>query len=322
MVMSVVFENGNAADDSGEDDIPTPVLKDTEILMYSAAGAGGLLLIVCLCAKATTILDTICYLLGCRCLGAPDSEAAMRSKVAPSRNSTALLEQPAAEVVADGELPCPKHTAFSWESCAGAQGAAALASDSQASAGVEALEAEAQTLFAAFDKDGSGDLSEMEVENALTEHGFSNSVGLAVSLSRESESCVHRVFVGASAIALRPTPKIVDVQHQRATAPSKKCTRTHARAHARVHTHTHAHAHQEIAEIMAAADENSDGVLSFAEFAKGVVPLLQERKDSLHAIDAGSTTAFAASRCVSYASLIRHICVFLALLTTHHRPPH
>ena len=88
MVMSVVFENGNAADDSGEDDIPTPVLKDTEILMYSAAGAGGLLLIVCLCAKATTILDTICYLLGCRCLGAPDSEAAMRSKVAPSRNST------------------------------------------------------------------------------------------------------------------------------------------------------------------------------------------------------------------------------------------
>ena len=243
MVMSVVFENGNAADDSGEDDIPTPVLKDTEILMYSAAGAGGLLLIVCLCAKATTILDTICYLLGCRCLGAPDSEAAMRSKVAPSRNSTALLEQPAAEVVADGELPCPKHTAFSWESCAGAQGAAALASDSQASAGVEALEAEAQTLFAAFDKDGSGDLSEMEVENALTEHGFSNSVGLAVSLSRESESCVHRVFVCACAIALRPTPKIVDVQHQRATAPSKKCTRTHARARAHTHTLTHSHMH-------------------------------------------------------------------------------
>ena len=101
---------------------------------------------------------------------------------------------------------------------------------------------------------------------------------------------------------------------------------THARSRARTHTHTHtlthAHVHQEIAEIMAAADENSDGVLSFAEFAKGVVPLLQERKDSLHAIDAGSTTAFAASRCVSYASLIRHICVFLALLTTHHRPPH
>ena len=212
MVISVVFENGNAADDSGEDDIPTPVLKDTEILMYSAAGAGGLLLIVCLCAKATTILDTICYLLGCRCLRAPDSEAAMRSKVAPSRNGSALLEQPAAEVVADGELPCPKHTAFSWESCAGAQGAAALASDSQASAGVEALEAEAQTLFAAFDKDGSGDLSEREVENALTELGFSNSVGLlAVSLSRESESCVRRVFVGACAIALRPTPEIVDV---------------------------------------------------------------------------------------------------------------
>ena len=68
--------------------------------------------------------------------------------------------------------------------------------------------------------------------------------------------------------------------------------------------------------ILSAADDDSDGVLSFAEFAKGVVPVLQERMDSLHANDAGSTTAFAASRCVSYAFRIRHICVFLALLTT------
>lgn len=222
----MVFENGNDADDSGEEDIPTPVLQDTEVVTYSVAVAGGLLLIVCLCAKATTIRDTICYLLGCRCLGAPDSEATMRSRVAPLRNSTALLEQPAAEVVADGELPCPKHTAFSWESCAGAQGAAAMVSDSQASARVTALEAEAQTLFAAFDKDGSGDLSAMEVENALTGLGFSNSVGLAVSLSRASWSSVCRVFMGACTIALRPSPEIVDVQHQRAHTHKHTCTRT------------------------------------------------------------------------------------------------
>ena len=71
------------------------------------------------------------------------------------------------------------------------------------------FEAEAEALFTSFDKDGSGDLSELELENALTEMGF---------------------------------------------APS------------------------EISEMMNAADEDGNGVLSFAEFVKGIVPVLRARQ--------------------------------------------
>ena len=71
------------------------------------------------------------------------------------------------------------------------------------------FEAEAEALFTSFDKDGSGDLSELELENALTEMGFAQS---------------------------------------------------------------------EISEMMNAADEDGNGILSFAEFVKGIVPVLRARQ--------------------------------------------
>ena len=171
------------------------------------------------------------------------------------------------------------------------------------------FEAEAQALFTSFDKDGSGDLSELELENALTEMGFAQSeISEMMNAADEDGNGIlsfaefvkgivpvlqERKAAKPSAAAARQKSSAVEAVDEMSEEDK---TKFEAEAEALFTSFDKdgsgdlselelenaltemGFAQSEISEMMNAADEDGNGILSFAEFVKGIVPVLRARQ--------------------------------------------